>query len=59
MTARELFEQLEKVGFADKPLFTLVEVVDECSSWYDTDKITGWITINNEVFLNHDFYIEK
>lgn len=59
MTSRELFEQLEKEGLADKPLFTLVEVIDEYTSWYDTDEITEWFTIDNEVFLDHDFYVKK
>ena len=59
MTGRELFEQLEKEGLADKPLFTLIEVVEEYSSWCDTDKITEWFTIDDEVFLGHEFYFEE
>lgn len=55
MTARELFEQLEKKGLADKPLFTFIEVENDARLWWDIDRITEWFILDGEVFLEHVF----
>lgn len=52
MTARELFEQLEKFGFADMPLVTNPLEPEQENCWIEWEEIIDWIQTKwDSIFL--------
>lgn len=51
MTARELFEQLEKLGLADAPLVTNPEEPEQENCWIAWEEITGWVQTSFDVIF--------
>lgn len=56
MTIKELYEMAKRDGLENEELFVSIEYQEDYISGWNTYKITDYETIDNMVYLNHEFY---